>query len=112
LTDNSTGLPPKTNSETWSLRDGGRWKTTYKYPVYAIPSVAGQAIMAHLADYSGNLTDVPNGDVIVRDLPASDYVRLGAELGIRKYFIFEHKSWELTAAQAAQISSLAFGSSS
>lgn len=82
LIDNGTAIPPLANSAVWSLKDGGRWKSTNKYPVYAIPSLSGQAIMKRLADYSGNVTAVPNGHELANQYPPSDYIRLAAEIDI------------------------------
>jgi hypothetical protein len=84
LLDNSTDIPPLANDPTWGLGDGGRWKTTYKFPVYAIPSSRGSQLMSELASYSGNLTSVPNGHDLANQYPPSDYVRLAMDIDIGK----------------------------
>lgn len=82
LLDNGTTLPPTANDAVWGLNDGGRWKSTNKYPVYAVSSMTGQNIMSHLAEYSGNVTDVPNGHTLANQYPSMDYIRLAIELDI------------------------------
>ena len=44
----------------------------------------GQELMRRLAEYSGNVTSVPNGPQLVDMYPATDYVRLAAEISIGK----------------------------
>lgn len=82
LTDNGTDIPPVANDPTWSLGDGGHWKTSNRFPVYAIASMLGGQLMEELVDYSGNVTDVPNGNMLIEQWPATDYVRLAAEVTI------------------------------
>lgn len=84
LTDNSTTAPPLANDPTWGLNDGGKWKSSNKFPVYAIPSASGNQIMSQLALYTGNLTSVPNGHELANEFPPSDYVRLAIEIDIGK----------------------------
>jgi hypothetical protein len=76
LPNNSSAPLPLPNDQQWGLGDGGSWKTSHDYPVYAIPGMEGQLIMQALQNYSGNVTDVPNGRLLVQDIPPSDYVRL------------------------------------
>ncbi|KIW08607.1 uncharacterized protein PV09_00566 [Verruconis gallopava] len=82
LLDNGTQIPPVADDPVWSLGDGGRWKTTNKLPVYAISSMIGQTVMRNLANYSGNLTTVPNGHELANEWPSMDYIRLAVELDI------------------------------
>jgi hypothetical protein len=82
LLDNGTSIPPVPNDPVWGLGDGGRWKSANSFPVYAVSSVTGQTIMSHLAEYSGNVTDVPNGHQLANDWPSMDYIRLAVELDI------------------------------
>ena len=84
LTDNSTGIPPVANDQAWSIGDGGRWKSNNRFPVYAIPSAVGFDLMSRLAEYSGNVTEVPNGRELIDQLPSTDYIRLAAEISIGK----------------------------
>jgi hypothetical protein len=86
LTDNGTSIPPTANDVVWGLGDGGRWKSANRFPVYAIPSRTGQTIMSHLAEYSGNVTDVPNGHALANDWPSMDYIRLAVELDVRMFY--------------------------
>jgi hypothetical protein len=65
--------------------DGGKWKSWNHFPVYAVPSMSGQEIMLQLAAYSGNVTQVPNGHLLANEFPASDYIRLAAEIDVGKW---------------------------
>jgi len=76
LPGNSSDTPPLANDPAWALGDGGKWKSSNKFPVYAIPSDSGNQIMSQLTLYTGNLTSVPNGHELANSFPASDYVRL------------------------------------
>lgn len=87
LNDNGTDIPPQPNAIQWALGDGGQWKTANKFPVYAISSATGQTLMQHLVDYSGNVTEVPNGHSLANEFPASDYIRLAVEINIGKNLI-------------------------
>ena len=58
--NNQTGKPPPVSDQQWSLNDGGRWKSATHYPLYAIPGAFGFAAMQQLAQYSGNMSVLPN----------------------------------------------------
>ena len=73
---NTTAFLPPPNDETWSLGDGGHWKSKHKYPVYAVPSADGAMIMQQLAQYSGKMSEVKNGNVLIQKYDPTDYVRL------------------------------------
>ena len=75
---NSTDLPPEPNDPTWNLGDGGAWKKANKFPVYAIPGPNGNIIMQQLGQYSGQISDIRNGDRLVQEFNPTDYVRLYA----------------------------------
>jgi hypothetical protein len=80
---NSTLMPPVMNDASWGLGDGGAWKTNNNFPTYAIASASGGIIMKELSLYSGNLTDVPQGDSLLElgmDFKPTDYVRLYATI--------------------------------
>ena len=80
LPGNSTDIPPLANDQTWALGDGGKWKSTNKFPVYAVTSNSGTQIMSQLALYTGNLTSVPNGHELASLYPPSDYIRLALQI--------------------------------
>ncbi|ESZ99044.1 hypothetical protein SBOR_0578 [Sclerotinia borealis F-4128] len=82
--DNSTTQPPPISSEEWALEDGGSWKTTNKYPVYAIPGSVGARMMREISLYSGNLTDVPYGHELSTfpGVDPRDYVRVYTQLSV------------------------------
>jgi len=82
--NNSKDIPADPRSEFWDLEDGDAWKTTYNFPVYAIPGYYGNVLMHQLAMYSGNMTSVPYGHKIseLSGIDPRDYVRLYTELDV------------------------------
>lgn len=64
------------NDPMWGLYDGGVWKSQNKYPVYAVAGQTGALMMHHLGKYSGNMTDVENGQLLTELYDSRDYVRL------------------------------------
>ncbi|TID26390.1 hypothetical protein E2P81_ATG00867 [Venturia nashicola] len=82
IPDGGTDQPPVPNDQQWALNDGGRWKTTNKFSVYAIPGATGAALMQQLSHYSGNVTTVPNGHELANEYQPSDYIRLAAEVNL------------------------------
>jgi hypothetical protein len=82
LPGNSTNIPPLANDPTWALGDGGKWKSTNRFPVYAISSNSGNQIMSQLSLYTGNLTSVPNGHELANIYSPSDYIRLALQIEI------------------------------
>ncbi|KAF2435939.1 hypothetical protein EJ08DRAFT_295542 [Tothia fuscella] len=84
LPDNGTSIPPAANDAVWSLKDGGRWKRSSYFPVYAIPGMVGQTLMTQLSIYSGNVTGVPNGHELANLYSPSDYIRLAGEVNTER----------------------------
>ncbi|KAI5252418.1 hypothetical protein E4T42_03506 [Aureobasidium subglaciale] len=65
------------NSPTWSLGDGGHWKSVIDYPVYAIASQIGQQITLTMSKYSGNASDVlDNQQLLDNGITSDSQVRL------------------------------------
>lgn len=77
---NGNERPPVLNDMSWNLQDGGRWQSDNSFPTYALPTMTGEIIMQQLGQYSGNLTDAPNGDQLATMFNNSDYVRLWANV--------------------------------
>ena len=75
---NNSATPPPPNDQLWNLGDGGRWKSKNKYPVYAISGADGASLMQQLAQYSGKMSEVKNGNVLVQEFDPTDYIRLYA----------------------------------
>ncbi len=75
------GIPPPANDPAWAMSDGGQWKSSNQYPVYAIPGTSGNTLMQALGRYSGNVTSVPYGGIIAEDYKSPDYVRLYVTVG-------------------------------
>lgn len=103
---NSTAEPPLANDASWGLNDGGKWKSSNKFPVYAIPSYSGNQIMNQLALYTGNLTSVPNGHELANQFPPSDYIRLAIEIDIGAYPNLQHNIMSYTNESTAGGSNL------
>ncbi|EXJ59825.1 hypothetical protein A1O7_03972 [Cladophialophora yegresii CBS 114405] len=80
--DNSSALPPPVSDPSWTLRDGGQWKSINGYPVYAIPGMLGSFLLNELAQYSGNMSEVPFGDELVTIYNPHDSVRLYARMDV------------------------------
>ena len=79
--NNQTGKPPPVSDQQWFLNDGGRWKTTSRYPVYAIPGAFGLAAMQQLAQYSGNMSALPNNAQILQSgADPTDLIRMFCNL--------------------------------
>ncbi|RAH45734.1 RING-H2 finger protein [Aspergillus brunneoviolaceus CBS 621.78] len=58
--DSNDSQPPPARDPTWSLGDEDDWKSTNKYPVYAIPGPAGVTLMERLSLY-GTVNDPDGG---------------------------------------------------
>lgn len=71
-------MPPIMNDLSWGLGDGGSWKSANNFPTYALSSASGGIIVDELSQYSGNITDAPNGHELVSMFSPTDYVRLWA----------------------------------
>ncbi|KAF1813731.1 hypothetical protein P152DRAFT_414078, partial [Eremomyces bilateralis CBS 781.70] len=84
LPNNGTGMPPAPNMMDWYIGDGGQWRSHYLFPIYAIPGQAGQMVMDQLGLYNGNISSVPNGQILSRMYPGSDYIRLVAQIDMGK----------------------------
>jgi hypothetical protein len=85
IPDNGDGQPPPINSPVWDMHDGGTWKSSSPFPVYAVPGIVGSQMMTQLSLYSGNMTAVPYGRNIMDENPMidpRDYVRVFAELSL------------------------------
>jgi len=84
LPNNDTGVPPLPNDNAWLLNDGGQWKTSNHFPVYAIPGAAGHQIVTALSQYSDNVTNAPFGSELLDsgELQPDDFLRLAADIDI------------------------------
>ncbi|KAI1765455.1 hypothetical protein GGR53DRAFT_260898 [Hypoxylon sp. FL1150] len=84
LPDGDASQPPDVDDEAWDLGDAGAWKTTNRYPVYAIPGASGNEMMHQLSLYSGDLSEVPFSDEITSTYSPNpaDYVRVWTELSV------------------------------
>ena len=80
--DNSSLQPPPVSDISWSLQDGGQWKSVNEYPVYAIPGMLGNFLLNQLAQYSGNMSEVPFGKELVTMYNPHDTVRLYAKMDV------------------------------
>jgi hypothetical protein len=79
---NSTAEPPLANDAYWSVGDGGGWKRDNAYPVYALSGAAGNTLIQATAQYSGDITDLPESQEILAtdEIDPSDFVRLYVDI--------------------------------
>lgn len=84
LPDNSSDIPPLVNDKAWFLKDGGAWKKTYRFPVFAIPSSIGFKLINELTHYSSNASKIPFREEIISAFPDSEFIQLGAEIRFGK----------------------------
>ncbi|KAI9743509.1 MAG: hypothetical protein M1818_002822 [Claussenomyces sp. TS43310] len=83
IPDGGTTLPPSIDSEIWDLDDGGQWKSSAQYPVYALPDSIGSNMMNALSLYSGNVSEVPYGQNLSRlGIDPEAYVRICTEITV------------------------------
>lgn len=82
--NNSTDKPPGPDHPIWSLHDHSAWKSTSKFPIYAVPGMIGAEMMEQASLYSGNVSEVPYGENITAlyNPDADDYVRLWTEIHV------------------------------
>ncbi|KAK3049617.1 hypothetical protein LTR09_009038 [Extremus antarcticus] len=81
LPDNSTMPVPGSDDPTWALGDGENWKRENPYPVYAIPGTTGNELLYQSSLYSGNVTDVPHGQLLTETgVDPRNYVRLFVDI--------------------------------
>ncbi|KIW74892.1 hypothetical protein Z517_11662 [Fonsecaea pedrosoi CBS 271.37] len=78
----SNSQPPPVSDRSWTLRDGGQWKSNNEYPVYAVPGMLGAFLLDELARYSGNMSEVPFGSELVEIYDPHDTVRLYARMDV------------------------------
>ncbi|KAF2112181.1 hypothetical protein BDV96DRAFT_634379 [Lophiotrema nucula] len=74
----SAAMPPTLNDPSWTLGDGGQWRSANNFPTYALAPVSGGIVMQQLGLYSGNITDAPHGEELASLFSPTDYVRLWA----------------------------------
>ena len=80
--NNSSNQPPDGHSSAWNLNDNGDWRTANRFPIFAVPGINGAEMMKQLSLYSGNISQIPNGDEInsLYGPNVDDYVRIWTEL--------------------------------
>ncbi|KAF2839416.1 hypothetical protein M501DRAFT_1004032 [Patellaria atrata CBS 101060] len=76
IPNDSTVQPPPMNDPSWMLGENGRWKSRYRFPVYALPGMTGSILMDQLDLYSGNVSQVPYGPQLASTFGSDSYVRL------------------------------------
>lgn len=74
--------PPPGNDPSWSIQDGGRWRTDNQYPIYAVPASWALNQLALSAQYSGNMSSAPFGDSLTQQYDPRDYPRLFARVDL------------------------------
>jgi hypothetical protein len=86
LPGNTTNTPPDSNSNQWAISEELAWKDKNDFPVYAINGQSGATLVAASAEYSGNMTDVPNGHTLIEDYGyrPQDFIRLFVDIDTGK----------------------------
>ncbi|EXJ84901.1 hypothetical protein A1O3_05576 [Capronia epimyces CBS 606.96] len=79
---NDNAQPPPVSDPSWSLQDGGQWKSANPYPVYAVPGMLGSYLLNLLVQYSGNISQIPNGHELVEMYDPHDTIRVSALMAI------------------------------
>lgn len=80
LPNNNTNTPPEPDSSTWSLGDDGQFRKENSFPIYAVPGQTGHILLEQSALYSGNMTEVPYGNILTENFDSKDYVRLYVDI--------------------------------
>ncbi|KUI70695.1 hypothetical protein VM1G_05908 [Cytospora mali] len=82
--DNRSEKPPGADDNQWNLHDSGAWKTSSKFPIYAVSGLMGSTMMEALSQYSGNVSSVPYGKNIsaLYSPDADDYVRIWSQIHV------------------------------
>ncbi|KAF2483740.1 hypothetical protein BDY17DRAFT_346275 [Neohortaea acidophila] len=79
--------PPTADDNVWNLGNtsADEWKSQYTFPVFAISPEQAENILNVSAQYSGNLTDVPNGHLLTESgFDSRDYARLSLTINPSK----------------------------
>jgi hypothetical protein len=78
----SGNKPQEADAPVWDLDDGGAWRKSHKFPIFAIPGIEGEKLTRQMAFYSGHVEEVPHGDEIMRLYGPNprDYVRIWTQL--------------------------------
>ncbi|KLU88049.1 hypothetical protein MAPG_07036 [Magnaporthiopsis poae ATCC 64411] len=81
---NNTLTPPPASSPAWDLGDNGAWRVDNRFPIVAVPGSVGAEMMTQLSLYSGNMTTVPNGEIISQlyDPREEDYLRIWTRVNV------------------------------
>lgn len=74
--------PPPGNDQSWSIQDGGRWRTDNQFPIYAVPASWALNQLALSSQYSGSMSAAPNGNQLTQQYDARDYPRLFARVDL------------------------------
>lgn len=80
--DNQSERPPPVSDPSWSLDDGGKWRSDNQFPIYALPGMLGTYMLNEMAQYSGNMSSAPFGDELVQLYNPNDTVRLYTRMDI------------------------------
>lgn len=80
MTNDNDEAPPQSNDAYWNVGDNGKWKEEYNFPVYVLPGASGATLINATADYSGNLSSVPNSQQLLETEDPTDFVRLYVDI--------------------------------
>jgi len=75
---------PEPEDDSWSLDDGSHLGISYNpFPIYAITADDGTELLNQMALYSGNMTSVPNGNLLATQYDRRDFPRLFAHVDLQ-----------------------------
>jgi hypothetical protein len=80
--NNESDQPPPVSDASWTLDDGGQWKSQVEFPVYGIPGMLGSMLINKLGQYSGNMSSAPFGNELTALYNPNDTVRLYARMNL------------------------------
>ncbi|PMD47224.1 hypothetical protein L207DRAFT_506228 [Hyaloscypha variabilis F] len=84
LPNNDITRPPSLESSVWGLNDGDSWINETGYQLFAVPGYTGAEMMTALSNYSGNVSSVPYGNILLDQyhLDPRDYVRVFTQIDL------------------------------
>lgn len=75
--------PPAPIDSSWSLQDASLWKSDNQFPIYGIGSDRASQIYYEMTLYTGNMSQAPNGDLLVEQYDPRDFPRIFAHIDLQ-----------------------------
>lgn len=87
LPGTSAAKPLPADAPLWDLDDNDEWKSENEFPVYAIPGESGDNLMRQLSLYSGNLSEAPQADRLMRFYDVNSIPRVYGLVGLGMFYL-------------------------